>query len=168
MMADYKQKMGIYDKDHPRSSRINFERYKNPADKYGSIREFGTEERIKGQKSDALKDLATGVALAPVGVLAETLAGEMPKTKPTPMGGGADYLASRGRAAVKGVKDAANFIGNAASSYKSAKGEEEDLDRELANQMKRETRGMKKGGKVSASSRADGIAKRGKTKGRMI
>ena len=29
------------------------------------------------------------------------------------------------------------------------------------------TGGMKKGGKVSASSRADGIAQRGKTKGRM-
>jgi hypothetical protein len=30
------------------------------------------------------------------------------------------------------------------------------------------TKNMKKGGKVSASSRADGIAQRGKTKGRMI
>jgi hypothetical protein len=30
-----------------------------------------------------------------------------------------------------------------------------------------EDRGLKKGGKVSASKRADGIAQRGKTKGRM-
>jgi hypothetical protein len=40
---------------------------------------------------------------------------------------------------------------------------------ELADQYKRETRGkLAKGGKVSASSRADGIAQRGKTKGRML
>ena len=42
---------------------------------------------------------------------------------------------------------------------------------EAASELKRESRGMKKGGKVkasSASSRADGIAQRGKTKGRMI
>jgi len=57
--------------------------------------------------------------------------------------------------------------------------------KELGDQYKREARGteapdegiisrlrsatgMKKGGKVSASSRADGIAKRGKTRGRMV
>lgn len=38
-----------------------------------------------------------------------------------------------------------------------------------ASELQRETRGMKKGGKVSsASSRADGCAQRGKTKGRMV
>ena len=37
-----------------------------------------------------------------------------------------------------------------------------------ASELQRETRGMKKGGKVkSASSRADGIAQRGKTRGMM-
>jgi hypothetical protein len=40
--------------------------------------------------------------------------------------------------------------------------------REAAAEERREARGMKKGGKVSASSRADGIAQRGKTKGRMV
>lgn len=41
--------------------------------------------------------------------------------------------------------------------------------RELADQTKRESRGMKKGGTVSsASKRADGIAQRGKTRGRMV
>ena len=65
-----------------------------------------------------------------------------------------------------------------------AKGIDRKLDKasELADQYKRETRGvkddsmrgkirevtgMKKGGAVSASRRADGIAQRGKTKGRM-
>lgn len=40
--------------------------------------------------------------------------------------------------------------------------------REAAAEERRESRGMKKGGVVNASKRADGIAKRGKTKGRMI
>jgi hypothetical protein len=42
--------------------------------------------------------------------------------------------------------------------------------KEREDEIKRETRGMKKGGKVksSASKRADGIAKKGKTKGRMV
>jgi hypothetical protein len=41
--------------------------------------------------------------------------------------------------------------------------------REAAAEERREARGMKKGGKVSsASARADGIAKRGKTRGKMV
>jgi len=40
--------------------------------------------------------------------------------------------------------------------------------REAAAEERREARGMKKGGVVSASKRGDGIAQRGKTKGRMV
>jgi hypothetical protein len=40
--------------------------------------------------------------------------------------------------------------------------------REAAAEERREARGMKKGGVVSASKRADGIAQRGKTRGRMV
>ena len=44
----------------------------------------------------------------------------------------------------------------------------EAVMREAASELQRESRGMAKGGKVSsASKRADGIAQRGKTKGRM-
>ena len=44
----------------------------------------------------------------------------------------------------------------------------EKAKRESDSEMRRETRGMKKGGVVkSASSRADGIAQRGKTRGMM-
>jgi hypothetical protein len=39
--------------------------------------------------------------------------------------------------------------------------------KEYASELQRETRGMKKGGTVSASKRADGIAQRGKTRGVM-
>ena len=45
----------------------------------------------------------------------------------------------------------------------------EAVMREAASELQRESRGMKKGGKVSsASSRGDGIAQRGKTKGRYL
>ena len=40
--------------------------------------------------------------------------------------------------------------------------------REAANEERRETRGMKKGGVVSASKRADGCAVKGKTRGKMV
>ena len=43
-------------------------------------------------------------------------------------------------------------------------------EREAKDEIKRETRGMKKGGivKSSASKRADGVAVKGKTRGRMV
>jgi len=40
--------------------------------------------------------------------------------------------------------------------------------REAGAEERREARGMKKGGMVKASKRADGCAQRGKTKGRMV
>jgi hypothetical protein len=48
--------------------------------------------------------------------------------------------------------------------------ERKQKEREAKDEMKRETRGMKKGGMVksSASKRADGIAMKGKTKGRIV
>ena len=48
---------------------------------------------------------------------------------------------------------------------KAAEENKEQDSRESAAEMKRETRGMKSGGYVKA---ADGCAKRGKTKGKMV
>ena len=176
-MADVKKKMGIYDQDDPRANRINIAREENPSDKYGSIREYGTENRLKRRKKEALGDLAFGVAASPVLTPLDALTRDIPNPS-GPMGSGLDYVRTRPDATSKALKDASDYIGGAASRYKSAKGAEESLNRELESQMKRETRGMKKGGKVkkmasggktsSASSRADGCAQRGKTKGRMI
>lgn len=146
----------------------SFARYVNPSDKYGSIRDFGTEERIKRRKDQTAKELAQTVAAAPLVVGLETLAGNMPDQPKGPIGGLAQYVGSRGETAVKAVKDAAKDIGGTIDRYKSVREKEEDLDRELASQLKRETRGKAAGGKVSASSRADGCCKRGKTKGRMV
>lgn len=56
------------------------------------------------------------------------------------------------------------------SSRRRAEAErKEKAEREAAAELKRESRGMKKGGSVSsASKRADGIAQRGKTRGKMV
>lgn len=63
------------------------------------------------------------------------------------------------------------LIGNLA--YDRLQDREEEKARNAATAtaspvIKAPTAGMKKGGPVSASRRADGIAQRGKTKGRMI
>jgi 3-dehydroquinate dehydratase len=51
----------------------------------------------------------------------------------------------------------------------SSQSQEEDELNEFAKKAKQRMKGMKAGGKVSsASSRADGIAQRGKTRGRMV
>lgn len=154
--------------DEYKDSR-SFARYVNPSDKYGSIRDFGTENVIKARKTDAAKDLAMAVGLSPLVVATDTLAEDMPDRPKGPIGGFAEYVASRPGAAIKGVKNAAKDIGASIAQYKHVKEQEEALDRELANQIKRETRGKAKGGKInSASKRADGIAQRGKTRGRMV
>lgn len=155
------------------SNKESLARERNPSDKYGSIRDFGTEERLKAKKKDALKDMALGAA-APVIVPLDAATRDIPNPS-GPMSSGVDYIRTRGKAVADAVKDASKFIGGAASRYKSAKEEEESLDRELAAQNRRETRGMKKGGAVkakapkvsSASKRADGCAMRGKTKGKI-
>ena len=55
-------------------------------------------------------------------------------------------------------------IRSAADRYRGARNALQSADREMEAQDRRESR-MAKGGKVSASSRADGIAQRGKTRG---
>ena len=66
---------------------------------------------------------------------------------------------------------AGSGMGAAAVGEKSRneRDEAEQEKREAKDEMKRETRGMKNGGKVSsASKRADGCAVKGKTRGRMV
>jgi hypothetical protein len=53
-----------------------------------------------------------------------------------------------------------------APNRRAAAERKEKAEREAAAELKRESRGMKAGG--TASARADGIAQRGKTKGRMV
>ena len=50
----------------------------------------------------------------------------------------------------------------------AAEAKKDQEARETKNEMRREARGMKKGGMASASKRADGCAIRGKTKGRIV
>lgn len=64
--------------------------------------------------------------------------------------------------------DQASAERNLRLEYENLK-KDQELQKGYENYEKSKAKGMKKGGKVSsASSRADGIAQRGKTKGRMV
>ena len=167
-MATYKRKMGIEeDKDSPAYYREREARRMNKPSKYDSIRPSGEEERLSTAKRTGLKDAAIGAGLGPVAVALETALGRNDGPNKGPIGAGADQLMSAPSRALRSAKDAANVISGGGERYMSAKETESALDRELESQNRRESRGMKKGGQVSASRRADGIAQRGKTKGRM-
>jgi len=104
------------------------------------------------------------------------------------MGGAGGRYTSSGKKSFDPDKDAMNTIAAAFGAPMAAAGiaglatkkspDPEDMrkslqyekdKREAAAELKRESRGMKSGGKVnSASKRADGIAARGKTRGKMI
>ena len=169
-MATYKRKMGIEeDKDSPAYYREREARRINKPSKYDSIRPSGEEERLSTSKREGLKDAAIGTALAPVGIALETAFGRNDGSNKGPIGAGVDQLMSAPSRAAKSAKEAADLISGGGERYMRAKDEEDALDRELESQNRRESRGMKKGGTVrSASSRADGIAQRGKTRGRMV
>ena len=166
-MANYKRKMGIEeDKDSPAYWREKDARQFNKPSKYDSIRPSGEEERLSKRKSEGLKQAAMGAGLAPVSIPLETAFGGRSSENKGPIGAAVSQLSGAGDRLVKSTKEAADSIGGGVRKYKKAKDEEEDLDRELDSQTKRETRGMKAGG-ITASSRADGIATRGKTRGKM-
>ena len=167
-MADYKRKMGIEeDKDSSAYYREKEARRMNAPSKYDSIRSSGEEERLSTRKSEGLKRAALGVGVGPMSVALETALGRSGGSDKGPIGAGAEHFAGAGNRLMKATGEVADDISGSINQYKKAKAEEAALDRELENQTKRETRGMKKGGKVSASSRADGAAIRGKTRGRI-
>jgi hypothetical protein len=167
-MADYKRKMGIEeDKDSPAYWREKESRRINKPSKYDSIRPAGEEERLSKRKSEGLKDAALGAGLAPVSVALETTLGKSDTENKGPIGAGATHLAGTGNRLVKSAKEAADFIGGGVSKYKKAKSEEADLDKELESQTKRESRGMKKGGKVKETVRGWGMA-RGARKAKFV
>ena len=167
-MADYKRKMGIEeDKDSADYYRERENRRISKPSKYDSIRPAGEEERLSKRKSEGLKQAAMGVGLSPLVIPLETAFGPSNSKDKGPIGAGASHLAGTGDRLAKSVKEAKDFIGGGVNQYKGAKSEEANLDRELESQTKRESRGMAKGG-MTASRRADGIAQRGKTKGKMV
>jgi len=166
-MADYKRKMGIEeDKDSPSYNRESLNRESYKPSKYDSIRSAGEEQRLSKRKSEGVKQAAMGTAMAPAVIGLETAMGGSDTKGKGPIGAGVAHLAGTGDRFAKSVKEAKDFIGGGVNQYRKAKSEEADLDRELESQNKRESRGMAKGG--TASSRADGCATKGKTKGRMV
>ena len=127
---------------------------RNPG-RYDSVRPTDFENKIK-----SAKDQAVGQGLRGAGsVLKE--AGKVAATLPM---GGVGVMGVNRSDAESGVTNVKDAIGK----YRKASAEQDAADREMEAQDRRESRGMKKGGSVSASSRADGIAQRGKTKGKYI
>ncbi len=80
-----------------------------------------------------------------------------------------DYGTSLGKGAKAAETEVSNKAFEEGKSLREMEPEVRKAMREAAAEERREARGMKKGGAVkSASARADGIAQRGKTKGRMV
>ena len=171
------------DKDTRKYWREKEARRMNSPSKYDSIRPptdpgLRVEDGIADVKAGSLKDIARSVALTPIKVPLETVLGGRSEGL-GPIGEGAHQIAGAPGRFVKSVTETKDEINQAVKRYKGAKDYEASLDRELENQDRRETRSMNNmkkggtvkgyasGGSVSASSRGDGIAQRGKTKGRM-
>jgi hypothetical protein len=119
--------------------------------KYSSVRSNDFEKNVDQEKIDAVKQGLRG-------------AGKMAKQ--------AGLAAIPGGALMGDVHEVnrgAKMAKGAVGKFQAASEKEDAADRELNSQLRRESRGVeyKKGGSVSASRRADGIAQRGKTKGRV-
>ena len=121
-----------------------------PPDPRGSVRESGFTEEMEGEKKGALDQGLKGAKklISPLAVASA-------------MGPAAAVAMPKGT-----FKGPVDDIMSAADKYRGARNALQSADREMEAQDRRESR-MAKGGKVSASSRADGIAQRGKTRGTM-
>ena len=119
-----------------------------------SVRERGFTNRMESEKKTALDQGLKGAK----GLMEPLAVASLPGSGP------AAALAMPKGTFTKPIDD----ITSAADKYRGARNALQSADREMEAQDRRESR-MAKGGKVSsASSRADGIAQRGKTKGTMI
>jgi hypothetical protein len=73
-----------------------------------------------------------------------------------------------GIATGEGMMGKLTSLGGLGAIAKLARDDEEKKKKQEASGMAPTGAGMKKGGAVSASRRADGIAQRGKTRGKMV
>jgi len=126
---------------------------KGPAPEIGSK----TKEAYIKREVDALKTKYPDAAENEVQKMAKTY-GEHEYRKNAPV------LISKKEQLKKDIGKASEDIGRRAVLSAAVPGRKEEKE----DKPDWETGGMKKGGTVSASRRADGIAQRGKTKGRMV
>ena len=139
--------------DTPPPKRLGPPRPKmEPPDPRESVRKSGFTKEMEGEKKAALDQGLKGAK----GLMGPLLTTALPGIGP-----------SAALAMPEGTfKGPADDIMSAADKYRGARNALQSADREMEAQDRRESR-MAKGGKVSASSRADGIAQRGKTRGTM-
>ena len=139
-----------YDKAMPSVDKIfNSARPSSAPGKYDSVRKQGFEEGVDAEKANAIKQGLRGAGMVAKNIGMTAIPGGAFATDP--------HETMRG---MKMARGAVNRYGEASDRQSAA-------DRELEDQVRRESRGVeyKKGGFVRA---ADGIAKKGKTKGRML
>jgi hypothetical protein len=111
---------------------------------------------------------------AAAGAAARAGAKKLASKKPLPNSAAERKARGKEGAALAGMLGATAPAGYAVKEGARSLSEREQQEREAEAEMKRETRGMKKGGKVKtakktkARSSCDGIAKKGRTKGRMV
>ena len=150
----YDKAMPDPDTTFPRELERLAARHRRPG-RYDSIRPEGFESKIKSEKMDALKKGVSGAGQVAKQTALAAIPGGLGLLVADPLEGG------RGAKKMRGAYD----------KYQASSEKQDAADREMADQVRRESRGVeyKKGGSVgSASSRADGCAVKGKTKGRMI
>lgn len=128
--------------------------YKPRSVKYDSIRPKDFEENIKKQKREAVEEGIKGGSKA---------SSVLPALASVPMAGPAGVASQ-----IDNIRSGAEQMKSAYRKYRDASESEDAAERELEAQNRREARGMKSGGFVSASKRADGCAQRGKTRGKIV
>jgi len=122
-----------------------------PPDPRGSVRDSGFTNRMESEKKAALDQGLKGAK----GLMGPLLTTALP-------GVGLSAALAMPEGTFKGPAD---DIMSAADKYRGARNATKAADREMEAQDRRESR-MAKGG--SASSRADGCAQKGKTRGKML
>ena len=155
-----KRATAAYDKAMPEPD-TTFGKLRSSTDKargtgrYASVRPEGFEEGVSRAKDAALAEGVRGAGNTLKGIAKS--AANLPAPGLGAALGGPDDMA-------KGTDQ----MRSAYKAYRRASDSEDAAERELSAQNKRESR-MASGGKVSsASRRGDGIAMRGKTRGKMI
>jgi len=140
------------DKPEPTAYTTRDRKISQMPDPRESVRERGFTNRMVAEKKAALDQGLKGAK----GLMGPLAVASIP-------GSGPSAALAMPEGTFKGPVD---DIMSAADKYRGARNALQSADREMEAQDRRESR-MAKGGKVSASSRADGIATKGKTRGKM-
>ena len=131
-------------------------------------KETAREKMLRKQKDIDAEDMDAremyGARRTKIGALKKMLGVKDEDNFGTELSAGAEYARQKESERASKEDKPTPTIGQLAKKYPSVM----KAGREAAAEERRETRGMKKGGMVSASKRADGCAIKGKTRGKIV